>query len=64
MTKTDPTRPRGGQPKGELARTETIRVRFTAAERKAIEAAAAVRGESLSDYARGVLTRSAARVAR
>jgi len=54
-------RPRGGQPKGELARTETIRTRFTAAERARIEAAADARGEGLSEFVRGALLRAARR---
>lgn len=54
----------GQPPKGELARTETIRVRFTRDERDRIEAAAHAKGESLSDYVRGALLRSAARVGR
>lgn len=61
MTTNEPTRPRGGQPKGERAKTETVRVRFTRAERDRIEAAASAKGSSLSDYVRGVVLRAAAR---
>jgi len=59
----DTTKNRGpGQPpKGELAKTETVRVRFTRSERDRIEAAASAKGASLSDYVRGVVLRAAAR---
>ena len=51
----------GRPPLGAEARSETIRTRFTKAERDTIEAAARARGESLSDFVRGTLNRAAAR---
>ena len=45
----------------KVTRAATIRVRFTPAERKSIEEAAAKRGQKLSQYCRAVLKRAAAR---
>ena len=57
-------RGRGQPPKGDLAKTETLRIRVTRAERELVEGAARQRGETLSAYVRGVVLRAAARAGR
>ena len=54
------TRGRPALPENERRRN-FLRVRLSDDELAKIQAAAASKGESVSDYARGVLTRSAAR---
>lgn len=54
-------RGRGQPPKGDRAKTETIRIRVTKAEREAIERAADARGEGLSEACRGALRKWAGR---
>jgi len=54
-------RRRGAPPKGDQAKTETLRIRVTAADRELIEAAAGLRGEGLSEACRAALVRWAKR---